>query len=65
MVVVLGGVGSLFGTIAGATLMGIASPIFEFITTSSMGKVIVFALVIIFLQYKPSGFFSLKTRALD
>ena len=65
MVVVLGGVGKLSGTIAGAVMIGVASPLFEFITTSSMGKVIVFALVIIFLQWRPSGLFTLKTRALD
>ncbi len=65
MVVVLGGVGSLIGTISGSLLMGFASPLFEFITTSSMGKVIVFTMVILFLQYKPSGFLTLKTRSLD
>jgi urea transport system permease protein len=65
MVVVLGGVGKLSGTIAGAIMIGMASPLFEYVTTSSMGKVIVFALVIIFLQWKPSGLFALKTRALD
>ncbi len=65
MVVVLGGVGKLSGTVAGALMIGLASPAFEFITTSSMGKVIVFALVIAFLQWKPSGLFALKTRALD
>lgn len=65
MVVVLGGVGKLSGTIAGAIMIGEVSPLFEFMTTSSMGKVIVFALVIAFLQWKPSGLFSLKTRALE
>ncbi len=65
MVVVLGGVGKLSGTIAGAVMIGVASPAFEFISTSSMGKVIVFALVIAFLQWKPSGLFALKTRVLD
>jgi urea transport system permease protein len=65
MVVVLGGVGNLSGTIAGALMMGILSPFFEFITTSSMGKVIIFIIVIIFLQFKPSGLFSIKTRSLD
>ncbi len=65
MVVVLGGVGRLSGTIAGAIMIGTMSPLFEFVTTSSMGKVIVFALVIIFLQWRPSGFFTLKTRTVD
>ncbi|OPY61219.1 MAG: High-affinity branched-chain amino acid transport system permease protein LivH [Syntrophorhabdaceae bacterium PtaU1.Bin034] len=65
MVVVLGGVGSLSGTIAGALMIGLTNPLFEYVTTSSMGKVIVFTLVIIFLQRKPSGLFAIKTRALD
>ena len=65
MVVVLGGVGNLAGTIAGAIMIGVTNPLFEYVTTSSMGKVIVFTLVIVFLQWKPSGLFSLKTRALD
>jgi urea transport system permease protein len=65
MVVVLGGVGKLSGTIVGAIMIGLTNPLFEYITTSSMGKVIVFTLVIVFLQWKPSGMFALKTRALD
>ena len=65
MVVVLGGVGKLSGTIVGALMIGLTNPLFEYVTTSSMGKVIVFTLVIIFLQRKPSGMFALKTRALD
>jgi urea transport system permease protein len=65
MVVILGGVGRLSGTVAGALMIGLCSPAFEFMTTSSMGKVIIFALVIPFLQWKPSGLFALKTRALD
>lgn len=65
MVVVLGGVGSLSGTIAGALMIGLTNPLFEYVTTSSMGKVIVFTLVIIFLQWRPSGLFAIKTRALD
>ncbi|MCK4918130.1 MAG: urea ABC transporter permease subunit UrtB [Candidatus Omnitrophica bacterium] len=65
MVVVLGGVGKIVGTIAGALAIGISSSLFEFITTSSMGKVIVFSLIIVFLQWKPQGMFTLKTRKLD
>ncbi len=65
MVVVLGGVGKLAGTVAGALFIGVLSPAFELFTTSSMGKVIVFTLIIIFLQWKPQGLFVLKTRKLD
>ena len=65
MVVVLGGVGSIAGSVAGAVLIGTASPLFEFITTSSMGKVIIFALIVVFLQYRPAGFLAQRTRALE
>lgn len=65
MVVVLGGTGRLAGTIAGALAMGILNPVFELVSTSSMGKVALFILVILFLQGKPHGLFSLRTRALD
>ena len=65
MVVVLGGVGSIAGAVAGAVLIGAASPLFEFITTSSMGKVIIFALIVVFLQFRPAGFLVQRTRALE
>ena len=65
MVVVLGGVGKLIGTVAGAMSIGILNTALEFTTTASIGKVLVFAMVIAFLQWKPAGLFSIRTRALD
>ena len=65
MVVVLGGVGTLVGTIAGGFIIGMGNTAFEFLTDASLGKVIVFTLVILFLQWRPRGLFSLKSRALD
>ncbi|WGK70098.1 urea ABC transporter permease subunit UrtB [Candidatus Haliotispira prima] len=65
LVVVLGGVGSLKGTIAGALIIGFALPFFEYMTTSSMGNVIVFILIILFLQKRPAGFITMQSRALD
>lgn len=65
MVVVLGGVGKLVGTVAGAFAIGMINTAFEFGTTATVGKVLVFTLVILFLQSKPSGLVSLRTRALD
>ncbi len=64
MVVVLGGVGNLKGTVAGALIMGFLGSSFEFLTSSSMGKVIMFFMVILFLQFKPSGLFHIKTRTI-
>ncbi|HZG87174.1 urea ABC transporter permease subunit UrtB [Paenibacillus sp.] len=65
MVVVLGGVGKLVGTVVGALGIGVTSTLFESWTTASIGKVLVFALVVAFLQWRPRGFAALKTRALD
>lgn len=52
LVVVLGGVGRLPGTIAAALLIGVGNTLFEF-GTATVGKVLIFALVIAFLQWKP------------
>lgn len=65
MVVVLGGAGRLIGTVAGAMSMGILSTSFEFLTNASTAKVIVFALIIVFLQFRSKGMFPINTRALD
>lgn len=62
MIVVLGGVGKLSGTIIAAFLIGMADTIFELNTTASIGKVLVFLLIIIFLQWKPNGLVGLSTR---
>ncbi|WP_078410891.1 urea ABC transporter permease subunit UrtB [Priestia abyssalis] len=65
MVVILGGVGKLKGTIIGALGIGLISTFLEYSTSATMAKVIVFALIIAFLQWKPSGLVTVRTRALD
>lgn len=65
MVVVLGGVGSLVGTVAGAFTFGIAGTWLEFVTNTSMGKVLAYGLVILFLQWKSKGLFAISSRSLD
>lgn len=65
MVVVLGGVGRIVGTVTGAIAIGVGNTTFEFFTNASLGKVLVFLMVIIFLQWKPQGFFTINSRALD
>jgi urea transport system permease protein len=63
MVVVLGGVGSLPGAVLAAFLIGMFNSYFEFYTTATLGKVLVFALIIIFLQWKPKGLVGVRSRA--
>jgi urea transport system permease protein len=63
MVVVLGGVGQIAGTILAAIMIGGFNTAFELGSTASIGKVLVFALVIGFLQWKPNGLIALRARA--
>lgn len=62
IVVVLGGVGSVPGAVMAAALIGVGNTFLEVGTTSSLGKVLVFALVIAFLQWKPSGLVTQRGR---
>lgn len=62
MVVVLGGVGRLPGTIVAALLIGVMNTLFELGTSATVGKVLVLLLIIAFLQWKPSGLAALQTR---
>ncbi len=70
MVVVLGGVGSLPGTVLAAMVIGTLNPLFElgiasagFDSAFSLGKVAVFLVIIAFLQFRPNGLLALRTRS--
>ncbi len=74
MVVVVGGVGKLAGAIVAGLGLGFISkylePIFQMIPAlasgaSVIGRVVVLLLVIVFLQWKPSGLFPPKGRMAD
>lgn len=65
MVVVLGGVGKLAGSIAGALLIGISNAAIQFGTSANIAKAIVLFLVIMFLQKRPQGLFTIRSRSLD
>jgi urea transport system permease protein len=65
LVVILGGVGGLRGTILGAILIGMLNPFIEYVTSASTAKVIVLTLVFIVLQLKPAGLVPLKDRTID
>ncbi|WP_338553817.1 urea ABC transporter permease subunit UrtB [Paenibacillus sp. KS-LC4] len=65
MVVVLGGVGKLVGTVLGALGIGVFNTMFEYWTNASLGKVLVFLCIVAFLQWRPSGFVAMRTRSLD
>jgi urea transport system permease protein len=65
MVVVLGGVGKLVGTIAGAMGLGIVNKILEPVAGAVLGKILILAMIILFIQKRPQGIFALKGRAAE
>ncbi|MEG4574482.1 urea ABC transporter permease subunit UrtB [Microcoleus sp. N3A4] len=84
MVVVVGGVGKIVGSVVAAIAIGTANyligsgtlatmfaPVkpladfFTFFATTSMAKVMVFALIMAFLQVKPGGIFPQKGRTVE
>lgn len=64
LVVVAGGVGQIKGTVIAAFAVGIATAFLTDWTSGSMAQVITFALVVVFLQIRPQGLFTVRTRAL-
>lgn len=64
LVVIVGGLGKLRGTIVAAVALGLLNSFSEYGTSASIGKAIVFASVIAFLQFRPDGIVSFRTRGL-
>jgi urea transport system permease protein len=65
MVVVLGGVGNIFGTIVGALGLGLVNKFLEPVAGAVLGKIVILVLVILFIQKRPQGLFALKGRAAE
>jgi urea transport system permease protein len=65
MVVVLGGVGKLAGTLAGAFGLGILNKLLEPMAGAVLGKIVILGIIILFIQRRPQGIFALKGRAAE
>jgi urea transport system permease protein len=65
MVVVFGGVGNLFGTLVGATTLGIVNKFLEPYSGAVLGKILILVFIILFIQRRPRGLFALKGRAVE
>jgi urea transport system permease protein len=66
MTVVVGGVGSLFGTIFSALGIGMVDQSLQQILGNPvLGKILVLAGIILFLQWRPAGLFVTRSRSLD
>jgi urea transport system permease protein len=64
LVVIIGGIGQIKGAVIAAFVLGVAQSWIEYSTSASIAKVIVFALVVAFLQFRPPGVFQVRTRSL-
>ena len=62
MVVVLGGVGSIWGTVFAALLVGMINVAVEPLYGAVAAKVLVMILIIAVIQVRPEGIFMMKVR---
>ena len=65
MVVVFGGVGSLWGTLVGAVSLGLINKLLEPYAGAMLGKILVLVFIILFIQKRPRGLFALKGRSVE
>ena len=65
MTVVVGGVGSIWGTLAGASLIGFLQKIIEWFNPSNTlaAQTYMIIFIILFIQFRPRGLIALKGRA--
>ena len=65
MVVVLGGVGQLAGTVYAALGLGFANKLLEAWQGAVLAKIAVLVFIVVFIQKRPQGMFALKGRAVE
>ncbi|MEX1206375.1 MAG: urea ABC transporter permease subunit UrtB [Dongiaceae bacterium] len=62
MVLVLGGVGNLWGVVAGSTIIGEAETVLSFLYNNVIGKLLVFLFIVIIIRVVPKGIFGFYER---
>ena len=65
MVVVLGGVGQLAGTVYAALGLGVINKLLEGWQGAVLAKIMVLVLIVVFIQKRPQGIFALKGRSAE
>lgn len=63
LVVVLGGVGKVLGTVVAAFGLGVLNKFLEPFSGAVLGKIFVLGFLILFIQRRPQGIFALRGRA--
>jgi urea transport system permease protein len=65
MVVVLGGVGQLAGTVVAALGLGAVNKLMEPFSGAVIAKITIFVLIVLFIQKRPQGLFALRGRSAE
>jgi urea transport system permease protein len=65
MVVVLGGVGQLAGTVLAALGLGVLNKLLEGWAGAVLAKIMVLVFIVIFIQKRPQGLFAMKGRSAE
>jgi urea transport system permease protein len=65
MVVVLGGVGQLWGTVIAGLGLGVVNKLLEGWSGAVLAKIMVLVLIVMFIQKRPQGLFALKGRSAE
>jgi urea transport system permease protein len=65
MVVVLGGVGQLAGTVYAALGLGVLNKLFEAQAGAVLAKIAILVIIIVFIQKRPQGLFAVKGRFVE
>jgi urea transport system permease protein len=64
LVIVVGGIGQLRGAVVAAFALGVLQSVAEYGTTVSLARVTVLVAIVAFLQWRPQGIYTLRTRSL-
>jgi len=65
MVVVLGGVGQLAGTVVAALGLGVLNKLLEGWAGAVLAKIMVLVFIVVFIQKRPQGLFAMKGRSAE
>ena len=65
MVVVLGGVGQLAGTVYAALGLGVVNKLLEGWAGAVLAKIMVLVFIVVFIQKRPQGLFAVKGRSAE
>lgn len=65
MVVVLGGVGQLAGTVVAALGLGVLNKLIEGVAGAVLAKILVLVFIVVFIQKRPQGLFAVKGRSAE